>query len=241
MTEAFGNAKTVHNNNSSRFGKWTTLHFKSGQIIGASIVNYLLEKSRVVQVADTERTYHVFYQARAVSGATRASDASERASVRAASVRATRATRATRRERASVRAASVRATQSRARRERASDRWRVERATRVRDASERASERAIAAAARRTAPARVASSRRACVRTTRCAREKEREGEPPATRRRGGHGATTPAPPLRLLVPIHTRVREEAPHSMGTTRVCGRGESASLPSSPRDERARRTA
>ncbi|KAJ8602865.1 hypothetical protein CTAYLR_008947 [Chrysophaeum taylorii] len=63
VTESFGNAKTVRNNNSSRFGKWTTLEFsKAGKINGAKIVNYLLEKSRVTTQADGERGYHSFYQ-----------------------------------------------------------------------------------------------------------------------------------------------------------------------------------
>ncbi|KAK7232890.1 myosin [Aureococcus anophagefferens] len=63
VTEAFGNAKTLRNNNSSRFGKWTTLSFTpGGRITAAAITNYLLEKSRVSWQADGERGYHAFYQ-----------------------------------------------------------------------------------------------------------------------------------------------------------------------------------
>lgn len=77
LFESFGNAKTLRNDNSSRFGKFTQLLFDgesaeeaarggrsipSCHLVGSKCITYLLEKSRVVNVSDGERTYHIFYQ-----------------------------------------------------------------------------------------------------------------------------------------------------------------------------------
>lgn len=62
VLEAFGNAKTTRNDNSSRFGKYIDIHFdRSGLIQGAKVDHYLLEKSRIVSLNNGERNYHIFY------------------------------------------------------------------------------------------------------------------------------------------------------------------------------------
>uniref|UniRef100_K3X4E7 Myosin motor domain-containing protein n=1 Tax=Globisporangium ultimum (strain ATCC 200006 / CBS 805.95 / DAOM BR144) TaxID=431595 RepID=K3X4E7_GLOUD len=63
LLESFGNAKTVRNDNSSRFGKFTQLQFdKAGILVGARCRTYLLEKTRVIHHESPERNYHIFYQ-----------------------------------------------------------------------------------------------------------------------------------------------------------------------------------
>lgn len=70
ILEAFGNAQTQRNNNSSRFGKFVRITFApDGSIAGANIDWYLLEKSRVVVRSEAERSFHVFYQLMAGGGA----------------------------------------------------------------------------------------------------------------------------------------------------------------------------
>ena len=63
VLEAFGNAKTLRNNNSSRFGRWMEVQINErGSICGCRIENYLLEKARVAGQTTGERNFHIFYQ-----------------------------------------------------------------------------------------------------------------------------------------------------------------------------------
>ncbi len=63
ILESFGNARTIRNDNSSRFGKFIEIQFTgSGKLLGASIDSYLLEKVRLTKHADGERNYHIFYE-----------------------------------------------------------------------------------------------------------------------------------------------------------------------------------
>ena len=63
VLESFGNASTVHNPNSSRFGKFVMMHFAtSGVLVGVSVKTYLLEKTRAVLPGPAERSFHIFYE-----------------------------------------------------------------------------------------------------------------------------------------------------------------------------------
>jgi myosin V len=63
ILEAFGNARTVRNDNSSRFGKYIEIDFDAnGFLVGAAIRTFLLEKIRLVHTSEQERNFHIFYQ-----------------------------------------------------------------------------------------------------------------------------------------------------------------------------------
>ena len=69
VLEAFGNAKTLRNDNSSRFGKWIEVVFEGSRIVGAGVKTYLLEKSRVGGQINGERNFHIFYDVCAAAAA----------------------------------------------------------------------------------------------------------------------------------------------------------------------------
>jgi len=63
ILESFGNARTVRNDNSSRFGKFIEISFRDGSLVSASVETYLLEKVRLISQSPGERNYHIFYEA----------------------------------------------------------------------------------------------------------------------------------------------------------------------------------
>ncbi|KAH8059403.1 hypothetical protein JL722_5429 [Aureococcus anophagefferens] len=69
VLEAFGNAKTAMNDNSSRFGKFLLLEYEDKVLVGAQVEDFLLEKSRVTKCGPGERNYHTFYQLCGLGGA----------------------------------------------------------------------------------------------------------------------------------------------------------------------------
>ena len=62
ILEAFGNASTIRNHNSSRFGKYIKLYFNDQKLHSGSINTYLLERVRLIQQGEGERNFHIFYQ-----------------------------------------------------------------------------------------------------------------------------------------------------------------------------------
>ena len=60
--EAFGNAKTLRNDNSSRFGKFIKVQIRDYSIVGCNIETYLLEKNKIIKSEENERNFYIFYQ-----------------------------------------------------------------------------------------------------------------------------------------------------------------------------------